>query len=293
MIYCLNWQKSTLTFGSAPFTNGTLIDDNIANRALSVRNVVFLISVNGMEKENDKHRGKGTYHRAFKGMAALQKRGVPFGISVTVFKEHLTSAIDDRFIQACCDAGACFFMYFPYLPTTGEEINLGLTPQDRKYLYEAIVSIRSQFQVSAFYSHLNFMGACAGGGRLVYINVKGDMQPCPFTPFTTHNVKGGLLRALTTPLNNAYAAKEPNHKDPLSMCYRLDHPTELSEILTSSHARPVGRTESSFFLNPPELLVQNSLEWKAISEELRNGMDGQALVKKLERILDDNETESI
>jgi len=269
------------------FTNGTLIDDNFANQAFLSRNLVFLVSVNGDEDENDKYRGKGTYQRAFKGMTKLREKKVPFGISVTVGKDNLTSATGDSFVQACCDVGASFFMYFPYLPNTAEERKFGLTPLEREILYENVLTVRSKFQISAFYSHLNFMGSCAGGGRLVYINAYGDLQPCPFTPFTTHNVKDGLLNALVTPLSASYATKEQGHKDPLSMCYRLDNPLELAEILTSTGAKPVGKTDSSFFLYPPIEVERDSLEWKEISERIREGMDGRMLVKKLEKYMDE------
>lgn len=269
------------------FTNGTLIDDDFAEQALLARNLVFLVSVNGDENENDKIRGNGTYERTFRGVTRLREKRVPFGISVTVGKDNLESATGDSFVQACCDVGATFFMYFPYLPNTADERKFGLSPSEREALYDRVLKIRSKYQISAFYSHLNFMGSCAGGGRLVYINAYGDLQPCPFTPFTTHNVKDGLLNALLTPLNTAYSVKEMGHKDPLSMCYRLDNPSELAEILTSTGAKPVGKTDSLYFLSPPIETVQDSLDWKEISERVREGMDGRMLVKKLEKIMDE------
>jgi hypothetical protein len=77
------------------------------------------------------------------------------------------------------------------------------------------------------------------------------------------------------------------------MCYRLDNPSELAEILTSNRAKPVGKTDSSYFLTPPEEVVRDSLEWREISERLRDGMDGSVLVKKLEKLMKDDNNEPI
>jgi len=266
------------------FTNGTLIDENIARQCLLSRNVSFLVSINGTD--NDRYRGKGSYKQIFKSMSILKKQGIPFGVSVTVFRDNIQNSTNDTFIKECIKAGANFFMFFPFLPKNiYEHEKYAITPMEREHLYKAVLSIRSRFRISAFYSHLNLMGACAGGGRLIYINVNGDIQPCPFTPFATHNVKDGLLNALNSNLHLEYSKRDINHKDPLSMCYRLDHPLDLADILNSSNAYPVDNLDKLFFLKPPESVLKYSSEWKLNSERLRSGMDGREMIKKLEVIL--------
>jgi MoaA/NifB/PqqE/SkfB family radical SAM enzyme len=65
------------------FTNGTRIDENLADELARLGNVAPAISLEGFETETDRRRGPGLFARVMKTMALLRERGVLFGIRVT------------------------------------------------------------------------------------------------------------------------------------------------------------------------------------------------------------------
>ena len=63
------------------YTNGTLIDEDMAGRLADAGNITPAISVEGFEKETDERRGKGVHKKILRAFANLRNVGVPFGIS--------------------------------------------------------------------------------------------------------------------------------------------------------------------------------------------------------------------
>ncbi|MDP1629101.1 MAG: radical SAM protein, partial [bacterium] len=63
------------------YTNGTLIDEEIAKRLTKLGNITPAISIEGFEKETDKRRGRGIHQKILRTFEYLRKSGVLFGIS--------------------------------------------------------------------------------------------------------------------------------------------------------------------------------------------------------------------
>ena len=81
------------------FTNGTLINEENARRLAALGNVTPAISVEGYEEQTDARRGKGTYARILKAFRTLQSYGVPYGVSLTAFRDN-AHLIDDELFRA-------------------------------------------------------------------------------------------------------------------------------------------------------------------------------------------------
>jgi len=60
------------------YTNGTLIDERMAERMAEAGNLTPVISVEGFEARTDERRGKGVFQRILGAMANLRQAGVPF-----------------------------------------------------------------------------------------------------------------------------------------------------------------------------------------------------------------------
>jgi len=56
------------------FTNGTLIDEKIAQKLIDCGNVFVNFSIEGFEKETDERRGKGVYQKLMRAMDVLRER---------------------------------------------------------------------------------------------------------------------------------------------------------------------------------------------------------------------------
>jgi uncharacterized Fe-S cluster-containing radical SAM superfamily protein len=84
------------------FTHGGLIDERMAERIVSVGNVVPAISIEGYREETDRRRGAGHFDRIMWAMDMLHDAGVIFGYSVTQTRlksDIVTSGAFVRFLR--------------------------------------------------------------------------------------------------------------------------------------------------------------------------------------------------
>ena len=118
------------------YTNGTLINEKMAQRMAEVGNITPAISVEGFEKETDGRRGKGVYKRILKAFENLRNTGVPFGISITAMKSNAEFVLSDEFMDFYFEQqGAIYGWIFQYMPIRRNyTLDLMVTPEQRKWM---------------------------------------------------------------------------------------------------------------------------------------------------------------
>lgn len=254
------------------FTNGTLLDREFAEATANAGNLVFALSLEGEEETTDRRRGKGVYRKVLQAMSALKKAGVPFGFSATYTRHNVTELTSDAFIDRMVAEGCRFGWFFTYVPI-GSDVDLDLmaTPAQRAEMYRAVRRFRATKPVfvADFWNDGAASGGCiAGGRRYLHINAAGDVEPCAFVHYATHNIKDcSLQEALTSPLFRAYQARQPFNANHLRPCPLLDNPQALPEMVAESGARP-----TQLHLAPPDTLAQKltgyAEEWGSLADEL-------------------------
>jgi MoaA/NifB/PqqE/SkfB family radical SAM enzyme len=190
------------------FTNGTLINKEIADRLRKTGNLTPAISVEGMEQTTDRHRGKGVFQTVLNSMEQMRKAGVPFGISVTVDANNINEVSSEEFIDFFFQRQNAFYaFYFQYLPI-GRIINLKSmpSPEQRVDFYNKIQRVinRKRYFIVDFWNHGNLVNGCIAAGRedgYLYIDWEGKVMPCVFIPYSAGNIKdtynnGGSLNDL-------------------------------------------------------------------------------------------------
>ena len=81
-------------------SNGTLIDDNIANQLKEIENLSVQISLDGASKEvHERIRGKNTYDRTINGIRKCVERGIQVALSPIV-TEELYGELEEYFLLA-------------------------------------------------------------------------------------------------------------------------------------------------------------------------------------------------
>ncbi len=70
------------------FTNGTLIDDEVAHRLTKIGNLTPAVSVEGMQEATDRRRGSGVFERIIAAIERLRREKVIFGIPMTATREN-------------------------------------------------------------------------------------------------------------------------------------------------------------------------------------------------------------
>ena len=178
------------------YTNGTLINDNVAKQLAESANVTPAVSVEGFEKLTDQRRGPGTFNKILKAFENLRKAGVPFGISVTATSKNIDVLLSDEFYDFYFkQQGACYMWEFQLMPIGRgkKEIGLMVHPQERLKLYrkwEKLLS-ENQYCIADFWNSGVLSRGCIAYGRsggYVYIDWHGNVTPCAFIPYYVDNI---------------------------------------------------------------------------------------------------------
>ncbi len=115
------------------YTNGTLIDEEMADKFFEAGNASPCISLEGFTGETDSRRGKGTMAKVTRAMELLRERGVLFGTSITVTRENCDLLLEsDELIQQLIDKGVFYSWLFHYVligsnPEPSQKSRLKLT----------------------------------------------------------------------------------------------------------------------------------------------------------------------
>ncbi len=223
------------------FTNGTLIDEPFAKEVQKLGNLLFAISVEGKGDTTDMRRGKGTYQKVMDAMDILKKYGVGFGFSTCYHRYNTEEVGSEEYVDFMIEKGCLFGWYFTYMPLGKDaDLNLLVTPEQRKYMYHQIRGLREQKPIFLmdFWNDGEYVGGCIAGGRnYLHINANGDVEPCAFIHYSNVNINDmSLLEALKSPLFMEYKKNQPFNKNHLRPCPLLDNPEKLKEMVHRSNA---------------------------------------------------------
>ena len=179
------------------FTNGTLIDNKMILRFKKQKNIVPMISLEGNQEETDERRGEGTFKQLQQTMIQMNKLSIFFGLSLTLVRKNFDAITADGFINRCVNYGCRFFIFLEYTPTQQGTEDWVLTDDQRSKVRTKISDYRSRYH-SLFIAvpwDEEDVGGCLSAGRgFVHINATGDLEPCPFAPFSDTNVRDNSLK---------------------------------------------------------------------------------------------------
>lgn len=224
------------------FTNGTLIDEALAEEMLRVRNFVPAISVEGFEEATDGRRGSGTYQAVMNAMRILREHKLPFGASCCYTSANYDSISSEEFIDHLVDCGAKFAWFFHYMPVGNAAVTELLpTPDQRETFMRRIRAYRDSKPIFTidFQNDGKYVGGCIAGGRnYLHINANGDIEPCAFIHYSDSNIhEKTLLEAYRSLLFMAYHDNQPFNDNMLRPCPMLENPEHLQRMVRRSGAR--------------------------------------------------------
>jgi len=224
------------------YTNGTFIDEKIAQRLIEVGNVIPQISIEGFEKETDDRRGKGTYKKVMRAMDILKEKRVPFGYSSCVTRKNAEVVTSDEFIDLMIEKGALIGWYFLYMPVNGDKnTELMPTPQQRynQLLRRDYIRATKPLFVIDFWNDAPYVNGCIAGKRYSHINNFGDVEPCIFTHFAQANIKNTSLKeAMNCPFFKEIRKRQPYSSNLLMPCMLIDHPKVIRELCQTYKPHP-------------------------------------------------------
>ena len=243
------------------YTNGTFINKKMARIFAELGNVTPAISIEGFKKETDERRGKGIYEKILAAMEYLREEGVPFGISFTVLRDNIDIPLSEEFFDFYFEKQKALYAWmFQYMPIgRGYTLNLMPTPEQRLELFKKewyLVRERNIF-IADFWNSATSSDGCISAGRgggYFYIEWSGNVTPCVFVPYTTHNIYdiykngGNLNDALHSKFfseirkwQDEYAYEQPpeKHQNWIMPCFIRDHHKKFREVIDNCGAKGI------------------------------------------------------
>jgi len=178
------------------YTNGTVINEEVAERLAESSNITPAISVEGFEEETDQRRGAGTFKKILRAFEHLREVGVPFGISVTATSKNIDVLLGDEFYDYYFkEQGACYMWEFQLMPIGRgkDELDLMVAPEKRLVLYRKWEKLLSEkrYCLADFWNSGVLARGCIAYGRsggYAYVDWHGNVTPCAFIPYYVDNI---------------------------------------------------------------------------------------------------------
>jgi MoaA/NifB/PqqE/SkfB family radical SAM enzyme len=179
------------------FTNGLLIDESMLARLKKMRNIVPVVSLEGFEKETDMRRGDGVFQHLQRTISVLKRGNVFYSVSITLTRNNYPIVTDEVFIQKLVSLGCKLFFFVEYSPIQEGTEDWVITEAQREGLMDRIRRFRETYRslFIAVPGDEEEIGGCLSAGRgFVHINANGDLEPCPFAPYSDVNLKNSSLK---------------------------------------------------------------------------------------------------
>jgi MoaA/NifB/PqqE/SkfB family radical SAM enzyme len=179
------------------FTNGLMINDTVLSKINEKRNVVPMLSLEGYQTDTDERRGKGVYGMLQGSIAKLEENGAFWGTSLTLTRNNFDEVTDGDFVKKLVDAGCRLFMLVEYTPVQEGTEGWVLTETQRLELVRRRDLFRKKYQ--AVFVALPWdeeeIGGCLSAGRgFIHISTEGNVEPCPFIPYSDTNINNVSLK---------------------------------------------------------------------------------------------------
>jgi MoaA/NifB/PqqE/SkfB family radical SAM enzyme len=178
------------------YTNGTLINKQVAARIAKLGNITPAISIEGMEAATDQRRGPGTFKRILEAMENMRQARVPFGVSLTATRLNAEELLSDEFMDFLFEEQKAIYGWmFQYMPI-GEGYTLDLlpTPEQRVWMWRRVWDIIRERRIllADFWNCGTVSEGCIAAGVFggyLYIDWNGKIMPCVFVPYAAANIR--------------------------------------------------------------------------------------------------------
>lgn len=225
------------------YTNGALLDKQRVKQIAELGNVLPCVSVEGFEKETDLRRGPGHFRKVMDAFDHMRDAGLMYGFSATQTRENSDIITSDEYIDMFIDKGCILGWYFHYMPVgRAPAMDLMPLPEQRHHLRERIIYFRKTKPIllGDFHNDGPLVGGCIAAGRkYLHINSHGDIEPCVFFQFSTHNIRtSSLQEALQSPFFHAIRQGQKDNPNLLRPCTLIDKPTISRHAIATCHPCP-------------------------------------------------------
>lgn len=197
------------------FTNGLMLRGALLERLKKQKHVIPILSLEGNALETNARRGEGVFEHAKELIEKLRDAHHLFGISITVTRQNFKTITSKAYIEKMVGLDSKILFFINYVPVEKGTENQALTRHQVDSLAGTLEGFRRSYPALfvGFPSGEEEFGGCLAAGKgFVHINAEGDIQPCPFSPYTDASFQRmPLIQALQSPL--LLKVREGNEKN--------------------------------------------------------------------------------
>ncbi|NLF40479.1 radical SAM protein [bacterium] len=264
------------------YTNGTCITASVAKRLARIANNGPALSLEGGREQTDARRGAGVFDRIEEAFARLREARALYGFSATVSSANFNAIAADAFRRQQIDRGCAFGWLFHYVPVGRDaQTDWMLTPAQRIELFHLAQRWRTQDAIAIidFWNDGPLVGGCiAGGRRYLHVNANGDVEPCAFVRFATHNIRTSSLEdALLSPFFSGMRAQQKAHENLLVPCFLIDHTAELAGLVNDTGAHSTDGWSAGVLCRCGDDLAARAEKYRAVAEPVWRALPPEAL----------------
>lgn len=224
------------------FTNGTLLTDEVAMRLRKLGNVTVLISVEGLEEESDKRRGRtDVYQRTLNGIRACRRAGLIFGVAASICRSNIDELMSREHIERVAREGAAYLWYYIYRPV-GAHANPdnALNEEDVTRFRRFLVEQRRNSPVVLIDTYWDEEGKamCPGAtGMSHHISPSGALEFCPPLQMAKEFINEDGSDVVSLYQNSDFLERLRKMTAETSRgCILMDNPQKLVEFLEKENA---------------------------------------------------------
>ena len=223
------------------FTNGQLIDDEVARELRRIGNATPLISIEGDELVSDERRGRDdVLAKTMAGLEAAIRNKLITGVATSVCQTNIERMVDERWLRRLIDLGVHYVWFHTYRvigPDPSPE--LALRPEQVTQVRRFITKMRGRMPIAIVEPYWDHEGRALcpmATGVSHHIGPGGDIEPCPIIQFATGSIHDGPLReafadsAFLADMRRAAAGATRG-------CIVLEHPDLLADVARRHGAR--------------------------------------------------------
>ncbi len=230
-------------------TNGQFLNENNIVRLKRLGNVSPLLSIDGLEPENDARRGLGTFAKSMESCRELQKQKMLYGVATVVTSENFESVLTEEYVQKFISLGALYLWFYVYRPV-GEDSapHLALERERLLEMRRRLLKLRRKMPIILIDTYWDASGRAvcpASKGMALVIGSGGDILPCPplgVARETLANHGGDFFKTVNESdfLRRFMQFIRAQYDGERSQgCVIIDHPKELAQFFRNENASDV------------------------------------------------------
>jgi MoaA/NifB/PqqE/SkfB family radical SAM enzyme len=258
-------------------TNGYFFVFSTVRKIKQYGNISPLVSIDGLEKENDARRGQGTFAKATEGCRELQRQKILYGVATTVTAENFKSVLTEEYVNHFIQLGAMYLWFYVYRPVGVDPApEWSIKPDMMLELRRRLLRLRRKMPIiliDTYWDEMGFAVCPASRGMAFVIGPQGSIEPCPPLNVTKEWIGDNGGNFYETMNNSEFLLRfrefigQKYNGERSQGCVIIDYPQELAEFFRSERVTDVSGRNLLDELTRREPLTSHYLPGQEIPED--------------------------